>query len=238
MRIDMLTLFPEMFEGPFRESIIKRAQDRSLVEIKIHNLRGWAEDKHHTVDDRPYGGGTGMLLMVEPIARAMEELKRRYPQTEKLNVGTLGQKSKTILLDPGGKVFNQKKARELSKVDHLILIAAHYETVDQRVRDHLIDEEISIGDYVLTGGELPAMVLVDTIVRLLPGVLTKEDATTRESFENGLLEYPQYTRPEDFRGWKVPEVLLSGDHKKIETWKEKEALARTKRNRPDLLEGH
>ena len=179
MRIDMLTLFPEMFEGPFRESIIKRAQDRSLVEIKIHNLRGWAEDKHHTVDDRPYGGGTGMLLMVEPIARAMEELKRRYPQTEKLNVGTLGQKSKTLLLDPGGKKFDQKKARELSKVDHLILIAAHYETVDQRVRDHLIDEEISIGDYVLTGGELPAMVLVDTIVRLLPGVLTKEDATTR-----------------------------------------------------------
>lgn len=225
MRIDILTLFPRMFSGPFEESIIKRAQTRGLLEIKIHYLRDWAEGRHLTVDDRPYGGGTGMVLMVEPLAKAVEELQGK----------TVNAKRKTILLDPGGTVLNQKKARELSKVDRLILIAAHYETVDQRFREKFVDEEISIGDYVLTGGELPAMVLVDTIARLLPGVLGKEDATTFESFENGLLEYPQYTRPENFRGWKVPEVLLSGAHKKIEDWKKEKSLERTKKNRPDLL---
>lgn len=221
MRIDILTLFPNMFSGPFQESIIARGQKRGLLEINIHYLRKWAEGRHQTVDDRPYGGGTGMVLMTEPLARAIEELRK--------------ENSKVILLDPGGGVFSQKKARTLSKEDHLILIAAHYESVDQRIREHFIDEEISIGDYVLTGGELPAMVLVDAITRLVPGVLGKEDATTNESFEDGLLEYPQYTRPEDFRGWKVPEVLLSGDHKRIETWKKEKSLERTQKNRPDLL---
>ena len=224
MRIDILTLFPDMFEGPFRESILRRAQDKLLVEIHIHQLRDWAEGKHKTVDDRPFGGGTGMILMIEPLEKALTSLKTPT--------------SHTILLDPGGKTFTQKSARELSKEDHLILIAAHYETVDHRVREHLIDEEISIGDYVLTGGELPAMVLVDAVVRLLPGVLTKEDATIHESFEGGLLEYPQYTRPENFRGWKIPEVLLSGNHKAIEVWKKSAALERTKKNRADLLKGN
>ncbi len=234
MRIDILTLFPKMFSGPFDESIIGRGQKRGLLDIHIHQLRDWAEGRHKTVDDRPYGGGTGMVLMVEPLARAVEYLKQKAKS----------KKQKVILLDPGGAVFTQKRARELSKVDHLILIAAHYETVDQRFREHFVDEEISIGDYVLTGGELPAMVLVDTIARLIPGVLTKPEATQYESFsgleiENckieNLLEYPQYTRPENFRGWKVPEVLLSGDHKKIETWKKEKSLERTKKNRPDLL---
>lgn len=214
-----------MFSGPFDESIIGRGQKRGLLEIHIHQLRDWAKGRHKTVDDRPYGGGTGMVLMVEPVAHAIEDLKsqNKPPIT------------RVILLDPGGEKFTQKKAWELSKIGRLILIAAHYETVDQRVREHFIDEEISIGDYVLTGGELPAMVLVDTVARLIPGVLEKEDATTNESFENGLLEFPQYTRPEDFRGWKVPEVLLSGDHQKIKDWKKEKSLERTKKNRPDLL---
>lgn len=213
-----------MFEGPFGESIIKRAQTRGLVEIKIHNLRDWARGRHKVVDDKPYGGGTGMVLMIEPIDHALHDLVK----SEKGKVHR-------VLLDPGATPFTQKKARGFSKVEHLILIAAHYETVDHRVREHLIDEEISIGDYVLTGGEIPAMVVVDATVRLLPGVLAKEDATTHESFEGGLLEYPQYTRPEDFRGWKVPEVLLSGNHKSIEIWKKSSSLERTKKNRPDLL---
>ncbi|MBI2268163.1 MAG: tRNA (guanosine(37)-N1)-methyltransferase TrmD [Candidatus Blackburnbacteria bacterium] len=230
-----------MFEGPFRESIIRRAQDRSLVEINIHNLRDWAKGRHKTVDDKPYGGGVGMVLMVEPLYKALTELKRKTKKA----------KRKTILLDPGGKVFNQEKARGFAQLDHLILIAGHYETVDHRVREHLIDEEISIGDYVLTGGELPAMVIVDAVVRLIPGVLAKVEATQFESFSgltenlfsqktvpskaSGLLEYPQYTRPEDFKGWKVPETLLSGNHKKIEGWKKSASIERTRQNRPDLL---
>lgn len=212
-----------MFKGPFEESIIKRAQEKGLVEIKIHNLRNWAKDKHNTVDDRPYGGGVGMVLMVEPIYSALQELR--------------AEKSKVILLDAGGKTFNQQKARELSKSEHLIFIAGHYEGVDQRTKDHLVDEEISIGDYVLTGGELPTMVVIDSVVRLIPGVLEKEDATKYESFTENLLEYPQYTRPEDFRGWKVPEVLLSGNHKEIEKWRKEKSLERTKKLRPDLLGG-
>ncbi|MBI4028830.1 MAG: tRNA (guanosine(37)-N1)-methyltransferase TrmD [Candidatus Blackburnbacteria bacterium] len=222
MRIDILTLFPKMFSGPFDESIIGRGQKRGLLDIHIHQLRDWAEGRHKTVDDRPYGGGTGMVLMVKPLARAVEDLKIRHSSPV----------TRAILLDPGGEKFTQEKARELSRVSHLILVAAHYETVDQRFREHFIDEEISIGDYVLTGGELPVMVLVDTIARLIPGVLEKEDATIHESFEDGLLEYPQYTRPENFRGWKVPEVLLSGNHKKIENWKAEKSLERTRKNRP------
>lgn len=210
-----------MFKGPFEESIIKRAQEKGLVEIKIYDLRNWAKDKHKTVDDRPYGGGVGMVLMVEPVYQALEDLKI--------------QNSRTVLLDPGGESFTQKKAQKLSQAGHLILIAAHYEGVDQRIREHLIDEEISIGDYVLTGGELPAMVLTDAITRLIPGVLEKAEATQKESFSEDLLEYHQYTRPENFKEWKVPEVLLSGNHKKIEDWRQTMAKERTKKNRPDLL---
>jgi tRNA (guanine37-N1)-methyltransferase len=224
MKIDILTLFPEMFEGPFKESIIKIAQEKGLVEINIHNLRDWAKGKHNQVDDKPYGGGKGMVLMIEPIYDALGDLKTKD--------------SKVILLSPQGKVFNQKKAISLSKEKHIILIAGHYEGVDERVRKHLIDEEISIGDYVLTGGELPAMVVTETVLRLVPGVL-EEEATSKDSFfeieGQKLLEYPQYTRPADFKGWKVEEILMSGDHKKINKWQEEKALEKTKKVRPDLL---
>lgn len=232
MQIDIITLFPEMFKGPFDQSIIKRAQEKGLVDIKIHNLRQWAKDKHKTVDDRPYSGGVGMVLMVEPVYRALRELKQKVK----------GKRQKAILLDPGGKPFTQQKAQELSDVEHLILLAAHYEGVDHRIREHLIDEEISIGDYILTGGELPAMVVTDAVVRLIPGVIEKPEATKLESFAHPTshipyptLEHPQYTRPEEFRDWKVPEVLLSGNHKKIEEWRAEKAVERTKKNRPDLI---
>ena len=220
MKIDILTLFPEMFKGPFDESILKRAQKNKLVEIKIHNLRKWAEDKRKTVDNRTFGGGVGMVLMIKPIDKALQELKTS--------------KSKVILLNPRGKVFNQKTAQRLSKINHLIFICGHYEGVDERVKEHFVDEEISIGDYVLTGGELPTMVVIDTLVRLIPGVLEKSEATQKESF-SPLLEYPQYTRPANFKGWKVPEVLLSGNHKKIEKWRQQKSLEITKKRRPDLL---
>jgi len=226
MRIDIITLFPAMFKGPFGESIVRRAQEKEKVVIKVHNLRDWAVDKRGTVDDRTYGGGVGMILMPQPIFNAVEEIKSKAKS----------RKIKVILLTPQGKRFNQKMAKRLVKINHLILICGHYEGVDERVRKYLVDEEISIGDYVLTGGELPAMVLVDTIVRLLPGVLKKEEAVREESFaQRGLLEYPQYTRPADFKGWKVPKVLLSGNHKKIEEWRKKKALERTKKRRPDLI---
>ena len=222
MKIDILTLFPQMFRGPLDESILRRAQGKSLVKINIHDLRKWTNDKHKTVDDRPYGGGVGMIMMIGPIYRALRELK--------------GKNSKVILMDPAGNPFNHSKAMELAKLDHLILIAGHYEGVDERVKENLIDEEISIGDYVLTGGELPAMVVTDAIVRLIPGVLEKSEATQLESFSPiTALEHPQYTRPENFNEWKVPEVLLSGDHKKIEQWKKEKSLEKTKRVRPDLL---
>jgi len=223
MKIDILTIFPEMFKGPFAESIIKRAVDNNLVKIKIHNLRKWSKDKHQSVDDRPYGGGKGMVMMVEPIAKALKTLK------PKLEI-----KSKTILLSPRGRIFNQTKARELSSLSHLILICGHYEGVDERV-SKLVDEEISIGDYILTGGEIPAMVIADAVARLIPGVLEKE-ATEKESFTNPkLLEAPQYTRPELYKKWRTPKVLLSGNPKLINEWRQKEALKKTKKMRPDLL---
>ncbi|MBU3957372.1 tRNA (guanosine(37)-N1)-methyltransferase TrmD [Patescibacteria group bacterium] len=221
MKIDILTLFPKMFKGPFDESIVKRAQEKKLVEVKIHNLRKWAKDKHKTVDDRPFGGGVGMVLMIEPIYKALKELRQKD--------------SKVILLTPQGKGFNQKLAKNFSKEKHMIFICGHYEGVDERIREHLIDEEISIGDYVLTGGELPAMVVIDTLVRLIPGVLEKPEAIKNESFSTKTLEYPQYTRPANFKGWKVPETLLSGNHKKIAAWRKKKSLERTKKRRPDLL---
>jgi len=232
MKIDIITIFPKMFQGPFEESIIKRAQDKGLLEIKIHDLRKWTTDKRGTVDDRPYGGGVGMVLMVEPIVKAVEELRTMNNE----------QGAKVILLSAKGKLWQQAKAVKYSQEEHLILIAGHYEGVDERVVN-FIDEEISIGNYVLTGGELPAMVLVDTIVRLIPGVLEKPEATQIESFSTytldakryTLLEYPQYTHPEDFRGLKVPKILLSGNHAEIAKWRAEKALETTKKNRPDLL---
>lgn len=219
MIIDILTLFPGMFDGPFSQSMLKKAQDIKAVKINIHNIRDWATDKHKTTDDRPFGGGPGMILKVEPIDKALEKIKNK----------TKAKKRKIILLSPQGKVFDQKMAKSLSKIDHLILIAGHYEGVDQRIIDHLIDEEISIGKYILTGGEIPAMVLVDSIVRLLPGVLEKE-VIENESFSKGdELDYPQYTQPRDYKGWKVPEILLSGNHKEIEKWRKEKALEKSRK---------
>jgi len=237
-KIDIITIFPKMFLGPFSESIIKRAREKNLVEINIHDLRKWAKDKRGTVDDRPYGGGVGMVLMIEPIFKALKELNPKF-QIPKIK----DQKSKTILLDPRGKVWNQEMAKKYSKLDHLILICGHYEGVDERVKK-FVDEEISIGDYILTGGEIPAMAIVDSLVRLIPGVIEKPEAVRNESFSNfkfqisnfkSLLEYPQYTRPENFQGLKVPKILLSGDQKKIEKWRAEQALKTTKKLRPDLL---
>lgn len=220
MKIQILTLFPEMFESALSHSIIGRAIQKDLVDIQIHNLRDWGHGARKTVDDRPYGGGVGMVLMVEPIYNALRDIK---------NTG-----SKVILLTPQGARFSQERAKKLSQENDLILICGRYEGFDERIRN-LADEEISIGDYVLTGGELPAMVVVDAVARLIPGVLAKEEATKFESFTENLLEYPQYTRPEDFRGSKVPEILLTGDHKKIDEWRREKSLEKTKKVRPDLI---
>ncbi|MFA6142829.1 MAG: tRNA (guanosine(37)-N1)-methyltransferase TrmD [Candidatus Omnitrophota bacterium] len=219
MRIGVLTLFPKMFEGILGESILKRAQNKGLVAIKVHNLRDWTSDSHKTADDKPFGGGPGMVMKIEPIFAALRELKK---------------KSRVILLTPQGVRLDQPLARKLAKEKSLILICGHYEGVDERARA-LADEEISIGDYILTCGEIPALALMDSIVRLIPGVLGDNRSTADESFEDDLLEYPQYTRPADFEGMKVPEILLNGDHKKIEEWRRKEAIKRTKARRPDLL---
>lgn len=246
MKIDILTLFPKMFKGPFDESIIKRAQDKGSVEIKIHDLRKWAKDKHKTVDGRPFGGGVGMILMVEPIDKALKSLKAiSSTPTQNETIVKKCARPLVILLTPQGKVFNQKIARKMAQEKHLIFICGHYEGIDERIREHLVDEEISIGDYVLTGGELPAMVVTETIVRLIPGVLKKEEAIKSESFsrfyvlihgnKKALLEYPQYTRPANFKGWRVPDILLSGNHKKIAQWRKKKSLEKTKKRRPDLL---
>lgn len=234
MHFSILSLFPDMFAGPFSESIIKRAIDKKLVAIDYVNIRDFAQDKYKTVDDHPYGGGAGMILRVDVVERALKNAKCQM----------LNAKSKTILLDPRGRKYTQKKAVQLSKLDNLVLLCGHYEGIDERVRS-LVDEEISIGDYVLTGGEIPAMVLVDSIVRLIPHVLKKPEATQRESFSapprtktsslNPMLEYPQYTRPPVWNKKKVPAVLLSGDHKKIQEWQEKMAIKITKEYRPDLL---
>ena len=222
MKIDILTLFPKMFSGPFDESIVKRAQDKGLLDIQIHDLRDYGEGERRSVDDRPYGGGIGMILRVDIIDSALRKLRNN--------------ESRVVLLDAGGEKFTQKKAVELSKVEHLILIAGHYEGIDARVHEHLVDEIISIGDYVLTGGEIPAMVIADAVTRLIPGVLPKPGAIELESFsEENLLEFPQYTRPEKYRSWKVPEVLLSGNHKEIEKWRKQESLKRTKKVRSDLI---
>lgn len=211
-----------MFTGPLDDSIIKRARETGRLDLRIHNLRDWAHDKHKTVDDRPFGGGPGMLLKPEPIFEAVESLKT--------------QEARVILLSPAGRLFNQEVAKELVQFPHLILICGAYEGVDERVRAYLIDDDISIGDYILTNGVLPAMVIIDAVTRLLPGVLGDERSVVEESFNEGLLEYPQYTRPAEFRGLRVPEVLLSGNHREIAKWRREQAIKRTKERRPDLYQ--
>jgi tRNA (guanine37-N1)-methyltransferase len=221
MKIDVLTLFPAMFAGPLDESIVKRARESGLLDLKIHNLRDWTHDRHKTVDDRPFGGGPGMLLKPEPLFEAIESLKR--------------ERTRVILLSPAGRPFNQTIARELAAGGDLLLVTGHYEGFDERVREKLADDELSIGDYVLTNGALPAMVVIDAVVRLLPGALGDDESAYDESFSRGLLEYPQYTRPAEFRGMKVPDILISGHHAEIEKWRREQAKLRTKKRRPDLL---
>ena len=228
MKIDILTLFPEICRAPLNESMMKRAQENKIVDLRIHNLRDWTTDKHHVVDDAPFGGGQGMVMKPEPIFAGVEGLKQETSNAEI-------QKPTVILMSPAGRRFDQKMASELSKESHLIIICGHYEGVDHRVIEHLVDLEVSIGDYVLTNGAIAAVVLVDAVVRLLPGALGHEHSALDDSFSAELLEGPQYTRPADFRGWKVPEVLLSGNHAEIAKWRKEQALNRTKENRPDLL---
>lgn len=227
MRIDILSLFPEMFAGPFGDSIIKRAVNKGLLNINIVNPRDFTFDKHRQVDDMPFGGGDGMVLKPEPFFRAVEHIKENTP-AELI--------SHTVLLCPSGKPFTQAKARELAKYDQLIFICGHYEGFDARIADNLPDEALSIGDYVLTGGELPAMVIVDAVSRMIPGVLGSAGSAPTDSFYNGLLEAPQYTRPREFAGMTVPDVLLSGNHARIEAWRKKESLRKTYLCRPDLLD--
>ena len=221
MKIDILTLFPEICRAPLSESMMKRAQENGIVDLRIHNLRDWTTDKHHVVDDAPFGGGQGMVMKPEPIFAAVEALRK--------------ENSFVILMTPQGKSFTQALAKNLSEHEHLVVVCGHYEGIDHRVTEHLVDMEISIGDYVLTNGAIAAAVLVDAVVRLLPGVLGHEQSSADDSFSAGLLEAPQYTRPAEFRGWKVPEVLLSGNHAEIAAWRKEQALRRTRENRPDLL---
>lgn len=221
MKIDVLTLFPGMFAGPLDESIIQRARTSGALDLRIHNLRDYTHDRHKTVDDKPFGGGPGMLLKPGPIFEAVEQLTE--PETH------------VVLLAPSGRSLNQCIVRELSERPHLLLISGSYEGVDERVRLHLADDELSLGDFVLTNGALPAMVIIDAVTRLLPGVLGDDASSADESFSHGLLEYPQYTRPANFRGMKVPEILLSGHHAEITKWRHEQAKQRTKERRPDLL---
>jgi tRNA (guanine37-N1)-methyltransferase len=225
MKIDILTLFPEICHAPLSESMMKRAQESKIVDLGIHNLRDWTTDKHHIVDDAPFGGGQGMVMKPEPIFAAVEDLQLKIEN----------RKAKVILMSPAGRRLDQQMAAELAKELHLIVVCGHYEGVDHRVIEHLVDLEISIGDYVLTNGAIAAVVLVDAVVRLLPGVLGHEHSALDDSFSTELLEGPQYTRPAEFRGWKIPEVLLSGNHAEIAKWRKEQALKRTKQNRPDLL---
>ena len=221
MRVDLITLFPELCRAPLGESIMRRAQESGALNLQIHNLRDWTTDRHHVVDDAPFGGGQGMVMKPEPIFAAVESLR--------------GDDSTVVLMSPQGKRFHQEMAREFSGRSHLIIICGHYEGIDHRVVEHLADAEISIGDYVLTNGAIAAVVVVDAVVRLVPGVLGDEKSAREDSFSGNLLEAPQYTRPADFRGWKVPPILLSGHHAEIAAWRKREAEDRTRRNRPDLL---
>ena len=230
MQIDILTLFPQMFQGPFSVGILQRAIERHLIQVNTHNIRDYTHDRHHTVDDYAYGGGAGMVLKPEPVFEAVEKVK----QDLRLEEGA--KELPVILLTPQGRLFSQQIAEELSGYGHLILICGRYEGVDERVRQHLVTDEISIGDYVLGGGELAAMVIVDAVVRLIPGVLGSEASPLDDSHTTGLLEYPQYTRPEVYRGWAVPEVLLSGNHAQIANWRRQQAILRTLKRRPELLD--
>ena len=223
MKIHVLSLFPDMFTGVFGSSILKKAQEKGAVELAVTDIREYSENKHKQVDDYPYGGGAGMVLKPEPMFNAVEAI-------------TEGRKPRVILMCPQGERFTQKKAEELSKEEDLVFLCGHYEGYDERIREHLVTDEISIGDFVLTGGELPAMTVIDAVVRLLPGVLGQEDSHIQDSFSTGLLEHPHYTRPADFRGMKVPDILLSGNHAKIDAWREEQSFKRTLERRPDLLE--
>ncbi len=225
MRIDIVTIFPEMVRAPLETSIVARARTEGIVEIEVHDLRAWTEDRHRSVDDAPYGGGAGMVMRPEPLFRCVEQLRAE-----------VGPRGRTVLLSPQGRLLDHTLTRELSNADRLILLCGRYEGFDERVRLYLADDEISIGDYVLGGGELPALVMVEAVVRLLPGALGSVASLDEESHTAGLLEYPQYTRPREFRGWSVPEVLLSGDHAAIARWRRAERLRRTAARRPDLLE--
>jgi len=225
LRIDIVTIFPEMFEGVIGTSIIGRARQQGLVEINLIDFREYSTNKHNTVDDTPYGGGGGMVLKPEPIFGAVEALAGQEKPP------------RVILTCPQGEVYSQQKAIDFAAEEHLVIIAGHYEGYDERIREYLVTDEISVGDYVLTGGELPAMIIVDSVTRLLPGVLGNETSAVLDSFREGLLEYPHYTRPAEFRGWKVPDVLLSGHHGNVERWRRKESLRRTLKRRPDLLHG-
>jgi tRNA (guanine37-N1)-methyltransferase len=223
LRFDILSIFPEMFSSPFQCSLLQKAGEKRFIEIQIHDIRRYAVDKHRMTDDAPYGGGGGMVMKVEPIERALASLN-------------LPEKTPVILMTPQGETFHQAMAEELAASERIVLICGHYEGVDERVRLHLATREISIGDYVLTGGELSAMVVVDAVARLVPGVLGNTDSAVYDSFSTGLLEYPHYTRPSEYQGWKVPEVLLSGNHREIDLWRRRESLRRTRLRRPDLLE--
>ena len=226
MRIDILSLFPETFVSPLNQSIIKRAREQALVDIVIHDIRDYTHDKHHTADDYAYGGGPGMVLKPEPIFEAAETIEKQLGVSE----------VPIILLTPQGRLFSQSVAQELALHRHLMLICGHYEGLDERICEHLATDQISIGDYVLSGGELAALVVVDAVVRLMPGVLGSEDSASSDSHSNGLLEYPQYTRPQVYRGWAVPPVLVSGNHGEVAEWRRRQAILRTAKRRPDLLE--
>ncbi len=224
IRFDILSIFPEMLQSPLNFSLLKKAQEKGLIDIGLHNIRDWAEDKHNMTDDAPYGGGCGMVMKVEPVERALAAVKRTDIQPL------------VVLMTPQGEAFNQKIAAQLAEEKQIIMICGRYEGVDERIREHLADREISIGDYILTGGELSALVVIDAVSRLIPGVLGNDASAVTESFSQGLLEYPQYTRPAEYKGWCVPDVLVSGNHAQIERWQRVEAIKRTWLRRPDLLE--
>jgi tRNA (guanine37-N1)-methyltransferase len=223
IRFDVLSIFPEMLISPLSFSLLKKAQEKGLLSINLHDIRNWAEDKHKMTDDAPYGGGCGMVMKVEPVEKALAAVK------------ISPENSVVVLMTPQGETFNQTIAAELAGKKQVIIICGRYEGFDERIREHLSDREISIGDYILTGGELPALVLIDAVSRLIPGVLGNEESTISESFSSGLLEYPQYTRPAEYKSWKVPDVLVSGNHAEIELWRKNESLQRTYKRRPDLL---
>lgn len=223
IKFDVLSIFPEMFASPLNFSLLKKAQEKGLLNVCLHDIRNWADDKHKMTDDAPYGGGCGMVMKVEPVEKALAAIKS--PENDSL----------VVLMTPQGETFDQKIAAKLAEKKQIIIICGRYEGVDERIREHLVDREISIGDYILTGGELAALVLIDAVSRLIPDVLGNPESTLGESFSHNLLEYPQYTRPAEYKGWAVPEVLLSGNHAQIELWHKRESLKRTYQRRPDLL---